>query len=33
MEQSKGNCKIPNPSVPCSKPVGGFKVESAFHPS
>ena len=24
---------IPNPRVPCSKPVGGSKVDSAFHPS
>ena len=24
---------IPNPVVPCSKPLGGSKVNSAFHPS
>ena len=24
---------IPNPGVPCSKPPGGSKVDSAFHPS
>ena len=24
---------VPNPGVPCSKPLGGFKVDSAFHPS
>ena len=24
---------IPNPGVPCSKPLDGSKVESAFHPS
>ena len=24
---------IPNPEVPCSKPLGGSKVDSAFHPS
>ena len=24
---------IPNPGVPCSKPMGGSKVDSAFHPS
>ena len=24
---------IPNPGVPCSKPLGGSKVDSAFHPS
>ena len=24
---------IPNPGVPCSKPLGGSKVNSAFHPS
>ena len=24
---------VPNPGVPCSKPLGGSKVESAFHPS
>ena len=23
----------PNPGVPCSKPLGGSKVDSAFHPS
>ena len=23
---------IPNPGVPCSKPLGGSKVDSAFHP-
>ena len=23
---------IPNPGVPCSKPLGGSRVESAFHP-
>ena len=22
-----------NPEVPCSKPLGGSKVDSAFHPS
>ena len=22
---------IPNPGVPCSKPLGGSKVDSAFH--
>ena len=26
-------CWIPNPGVPWSKPLGGFKVDSAFHPS
>ena len=26
-------CWIPNPGVPCSKPLGGSKVDSAFHPS
>ena len=26
-------CWIPNPGVLCSKPVGGSKVNSAFHPS
>ena len=25
-------CWIPNPRVPCSKPLGGSKVDSAFHP-
>ena len=25
--------RIPNPVVPCSKPLGGSKVDSAFHPS
>ena len=25
--------EIPNPGVPCSKPLGGSKVDSAFHPS
>ena len=24
---------IPNPGVPCSKPLGDFKVDSVFHPS
>ena len=24
---------IPNPGVPCSKPLAGSKVDSAFHPS
>ena len=24
---------IPNPGVPCSKPLGGSKVNSAFYPS
>ena len=24
---------IPNPGVLCSKPLGGSKVDSAFHPS
>ena len=24
---------IPNPGVSCSKPLGGSKVDSAFHPS
>ena len=24
---------IPNPGVPCSKPLGGSKVDLAFHPS
>ena len=24
---------IPNPGVPGLKPLGGFKVDSAFHPS
>ena len=24
---------IPNPGIPCSKPLGGSKVDSAFHPS
>ena len=24
---------IPNPGVPCSKPLGGSKVDSAIHPS
>ena len=24
---------IPNPGVPCSKPLGGSKVDSALHPS
>ena len=23
---------IPNPVVPCSKPLGGSKVDSVFHP-
>ena len=27
------NCWIPNLGVPCSKPLGGSKVDSAFHPS
>ena len=26
-------CWISNPGVPCSKPLGGFKVNLAFHPS
>ena len=26
-------CWIPNPGVSCSKPLGGSKVDSAFHPS
>ena len=26
-------CWIPNPGVPCSKPLGSSKVDSAFHPS
>ena len=26
-------CWIPNPGVPRSKPLGGSKVDSAFHPS
>ena len=26
-------CWIPNPGVPRSKPLGGSKVNSAFHPS
>ena len=26
-------CWIPNPVVPCSKTLGGFKVDSVFHPS
>ena len=25
-------CWIPNPGVPCSRPPGGSKVDSAFHP-
>ena len=25
-------CFFPNPGVPCSKPLGGSKVDSAFHP-
>ena len=25
-------CWIPNPGVPRSKPLGGSKVDSAFHP-
>ena len=25
-------CQIPNPGVPCSKPLGGSKVDSTFHP-
>ena len=24
---------IPNPTVLCSKPLGSFKVDTAFHPS
>ena len=24
---------IPNPKVPCSRPLGGLEVDSAFHPS
>ena len=24
---------IPNPGVPCSKPLGGFKIDSGFYPS
>ena len=26
-------CWIPNPGVRCSNTMGGFKVDSAFHPS
>ena len=26
-------CWIPNPGVPCSKPLGRSKVDSAIHPS
>ena len=26
-------CWIPNPGVPCSKPLGVSKVDSAVHPS
>ena len=26
-------CMVPNPRVACSKPLGGSKVHSAFHPS
>ena len=26
-------CWIPNPGVLCSKPLGGFRLNSAFHPS
>ena len=26
-------CSIPNSGVPCSKPLGGFKVDTPFHPS
>ena len=26
-------CWIPNPGISCSKPLGGSKVDSAFHPS
>ena len=26
-------CWIPNPVVPCSKPLGGSKVDSVIHPS
>ena len=26
-------CCIPNPEVPCSKSLGGFKVDSVVHPS
>ena len=26
-------CWIPIPSVPCSKSLGGSKLETAFHPS
>ena len=29
----KVKCWIPNPGVPCSKPLGGSKVDSASHPS
>ena len=28
----KLNVVIPNPGVPCSKPLGGSKVDSVFHP-
>ena len=30
---AKIECWIPNPEVPCSKPLGGSKVDSAVHPS
>ena len=26
-------CLIPSPGTPCSKPLGGSKFDSAFHPS
>ena len=28
----KSGCWIPNPEVPCSKPLRGSKVDSAVHP-
>ena len=30
--EKPGRRWIPNPGVPCSKPLGGSKVDSAFHP-
>ena len=38
LSKQKNVCKwlsgwIPNPGVSCSKPMGGSKVDSAFHPS
>ena len=30
---AKIGCWISNPEVPCSKPLGGSKVDSAVHPS